>query len=240
MLAAEVRVSFETHSARLHAKAWLFEREGGFPTGLVGSSNPSHAALVNGLEWNVRLGALENAGLIGRFRATFAEYLADRTLEALTPGKDDDRLRAGLHGQRALGRHGNLVVAATGRGKTWVAAFDYAAATNRAGPPPRRLFVAHRREILEQSRAVFRIVLQDRQFGALLVDGEVPLRWDHVFPSVQSLSPDRLSQLPALFSRVKVAAGQSGAGLPGYPLPSPSSPSSSPSSPQPRSPVVGR
>ena len=232
-LGAEVRVSYETHATRLHAKAWLFERESGFSTGLVGSSNLSHAALVDGLEWNVRLGALENASLLDRFRATFAQYWADRSFEPFAPGEDDDRLRAALQAQRgggggggdaapewalrvnvaprthqrvlletlaaerALGHHRNLVVAATGTGKTWVAAFDYAAAASRAGAPPRLLFVAHRKEILEQSRAVFRLVLQDRQFGELLVDGEVPRRWDHVFASIQSLSAERLDNMSA-------------------------------------------
>jgi HKD family nuclease len=68
-LGAEIRVSYETHGTRLHAKAWLLERASGCSTGLVGSSNLSHAALVDGLEWNVRLGAVEHAGLVDRFRA---------------------------------------------------------------------------------------------------------------------------------------------------------------------------
>lgn len=67
-----MRVSYETDGTRPHATAWLFERDSGFSTGFIGSSNLSHAALVDGLEWNVRLGALDNAGLLDRFRATFA------------------------------------------------------------------------------------------------------------------------------------------------------------------------
>ena len=235
---AEVRVSYETHGTRLHAKAWLFERESGFSTGLVGSSNLSQAALVDGLEWNVRLGALENAGLLDRFRATFTQYWNDRSFERFEPGEDDERLRAALEAQRgggdtagsewvlrahvaarshqtalletlaaerASGRHRNLVVAATGTGKTWVAAFDYANLAKRAASQPRLLFVAHRKEILEQSRTVFRTVLQDRQFGEMLVDGEVPQRWDHVFASIQSLSAERLSQFaPDRFAMVIV------------------------------------
>ena len=59
------------------------------------------------------------------------------------------------------GRHRNLVVAATGTGKTVVAALDYAALVRRAGRPLRLLFVAHRDQILNQSRATFRAVLKD-------------------------------------------------------------------------------
>jgi superfamily II DNA or RNA helicase/HKD family nuclease len=94
-----------------------------------------------------------------------------------------DRLAA----ERALhGRFRNLVVAATGTGKTVIAAFDYLRACERAGIRPRLLFLAHRREILEQARATFRQVLRDGAFGELYVDGEVPEKWEYVFATIQS------------------------------------------------------
>ncbi len=67
-------------------------------------------------------------------------------------------------------RYRNLVVAATGTGKTMVAAFDYRALRGRMQNPS-LLFVAHRREILSQSLATYRAVLRDGSFGDLLVDG---------------------------------------------------------------------
>ncbi|MDB4944528.1 MAG: hypothetical protein JWP97_4062 [Labilithrix sp.] len=94
-----------------------------------------------------------------------------------------DRLEA----ERAVhGRYRNLVVAATGTGKTMIAAFDYLRACERAGTRPRLLFLAHRREILDQALATFRQVLRDGSFGELFVDGQVPATWEHVFASVQS------------------------------------------------------
>jgi superfamily II DNA or RNA helicase/HKD family nuclease len=92
-----------------------------------------------------------------------------------------------LAAERALhGRHRNLVVAATGTGKTVIAALDYVAQMVASGVPPRLLFLAHRKELLVQARQTFRHALQDASFGELLVDGETPKRWDYVFASIQS------------------------------------------------------
>ena len=93
------------------------------------------------------------------------------------------------------GRHRNLVVAATGTGKTLVAAFDYKR-LQAAGGYGRLLYVAHRKEILKQSLGAFRLVLRDGAFGELYVDGERPERGEHVFASIQSLHQDVLDQIP--------------------------------------------
>jgi superfamily II DNA or RNA helicase len=94
-----------------------------------------------------------------------------------------DRLAA----ERSLhGRMRNLLVAATGTGKTVIAAFDYLRACERSGSRPRLLFLAHRREILDQARATFQQVLRDFAFGEKYLDGEVPSRWEHVFASIQT------------------------------------------------------
>lgn len=89
-------------------------------------------------------------------------------------------------------RHRNLLVAATGTGKTVVAALDYKALwttlSSRAGTPPRLLFVAHRKEILEQARRVYREVLNDGSFGELWGYQQVPVVGDHVFASIQTLA----------------------------------------------------
>jgi superfamily II DNA or RNA helicase len=83
-------------------------------------------------------------------------------------------------------RFRNLVVAATGTGKTMIAAFDYAAQV-KGGVKPRLLFVAHREEILEQALVTFRNVLRDHSFGFLLKAGANPESNDHLFATIQSL-----------------------------------------------------
>ena len=85
------------------------------------------------------------------------------------------------------GHYKNLIVAATGVGKTIIAAFDYKrfrCSHNQA----RLLFVAHRKEILEQSLQKFQEVLNDFNFGQLYVDGKKPANIEHLFISIQSFN----------------------------------------------------
>jgi superfamily II DNA or RNA helicase/HKD family nuclease len=224
-LGAEVRINYQTTSTRLHAKAWLFDRNSGFHTAYIGSSNLSRAALLDGLEWNVRLAAGSTPALFAKFRATFDSYWADCSFKPYDPARDGDHLSDALAAARGASgtsvtplsgldvrpyphqaeilesldverivhdRHRNLVVAATGTGKTVVAALDYRRLGNRS-----LLFIAHRREILEQSLAMYRSVLTDASFGELYVGGTQPERWRHVFASVQSLAAYGVDNIPA-------------------------------------------
>ena len=210
---ARVKVSYNVQATRLHAKAWLFHRASAFSTAYVGSSNLSRAALTAGLEWNVRLSEVENRGVVGEIRATFDNYWEDPEFEDYEPDRFARQIAAErpadrlfsvfelkprpfqkeildkLQAERELhGRHKNLVVAATGTGKTVIAALDYRRLCTELGRRPTLLFVAHRREILRQSCDTFRHALSDPSFGERLVDGQRPADWDYVFASVQSLA----------------------------------------------------
>jgi superfamily II DNA or RNA helicase len=99
-LGAQVKVSFDGRTTRLHAKAWLFRRDTGLDTAYVGSSNLSRTALIDGLEWNVRLSAAEQPHLIDTFGATFEDYWNDPTFEEYEPGRDGDRLDNALAQER--------------------------------------------------------------------------------------------------------------------------------------------
>ena len=69
-----------------------------------------------------------------------------------------------------------------------MAAVDYARLRTRRSAASRLLFVAHREEILDQSRATFRHALRDAAFGEMWVGGHRPTRFEHVFASIQSLN----------------------------------------------------
>lgn len=225
-MGAEVRVSYDTRRTRLHAKAWLFHRDTGYSTAYIGSSNLSSAALLDGLEWNVRVSRAEVPDVLTKFAATFESYWEDPEFEPYDPAVDRARfdlaaraeqrgevfhdalleVRPFPHQQEILDRllaerelHGrwrNLVVAATGTGKTVVAALDYRRVWAQRGSA-RLLFVAHRKEILEQSLRTFRAVMRDGAFGELWVDGHRPVLWSHVFASIQTLAGVDLADLPA-------------------------------------------
>ena len=95
------------------------------------------------------------------------------------------------------GHYKNLVVAATGTGKTMIAAFDFKRfvqeyRSKNDNHMPRMMFVVHREEILRQSQSAFRHVLRDANFGDLFVGGAKPERLDHLFVSVQTYNSQRL------------------------------------------------
>ncbi len=90
-----------------------------------------------------------------------------------------------------FGRMKNLVVAATGVGKTVISAFDFKR-LRKVMPSARLLFVAHREEILKQSRDTFRAVLKDPNFGELLVGSYLPADITNLFVSIQSFNSKKL------------------------------------------------
>ena len=93
----------------------------------------------------------------------------------------------------------NLVVAATGTGKTVISAFDYRRfCKEHPGGTNRLLFVAHREEILRQSQYTFQNILRAPNFGDLFVGGSRPESLDHLFVSIQTVNSQELyDRLPA-------------------------------------------
>ncbi len=220
-LGASVRISYDLTTTRLHAKAWIFHRDSGFSTAYVGSSNLTHSAQVTGLEWNVRASSARNPDVVAKFAAVFDSYWRGQHFVDYEPDRFEDeqqrgRSTAGPHimlsplelrpepfqerlleliaVSRQRGHHRNLLVSATGTGKTVMAALDYGS-LRRQLTRSRLLFVAHSKEILDASAATFRHALREPTFGEMWVGGSRPRRFEHVFASIQSLNASDFNDL---------------------------------------------
>ena len=226
----KVRVSYDTERTRLHAKAYHFRRLSGFSTAYIGSANMSHAAITSGLEWNLKVTAQDMGHILEKFSAEFETYWNSREFIPydpndpsplrnaidrarnpsalrpfvffdLRPHPFQERILEALIRERTVRHHNrNLVIAATGTGKTVISAFDYKRFCEQKNKQVRLLFIAHRQEILQQALLTFRNVVRDQNFGELLVGSFQADRLDHLICSVGMLASRHLwEQLGSTF-----------------------------------------
>jgi superfamily II DNA or RNA helicase len=218
----EVRISYDIERTRLHAKAYHFRRNSGFSTAYIGSANMSHAAITSGLEWNLKVTAQDLGHILEKFSVEFETYWNSREFVPFDPEQPllfrtaidrarnprqngpmvffdlrphpfQERILEALERERSShDRWRNLVIAATGTGKTVVAAFDFKRFFEQKKRQARLLFVAHRQEILQQAQTTFRNVLRDQNFGELQVGQFQANRLEHLFCSVGMLASRRL------------------------------------------------
>lgn len=108
----------------------------------------------------------------------------------ITPYSYQQEMLDKLKAEREVrGYYRNLVVAATGTGKTVISALDYKRFRKQNPDKPcRLLFVAHREEILAQSIYTFRAVLKDANFGEMFVGKYKPDSIDNLFISIQTFN----------------------------------------------------
>ena len=91
------------------------------------------------------------------------------------------------------GNFRNLIVAATGTGKTVISAFDYKRFSDKLGRPAKLLFLAHREEIITKSWRTFQQVMKDGNFGGVMGGGAAePEKMDFLFCTVQTANSRRL------------------------------------------------
>ncbi|MFM2244444.1 MAG: hypothetical protein RL071_518, partial [Pseudomonadota bacterium] len=214
-----------------HPKAWRIEGPR-FGVGFVGSSNLSRSALSGGVEWNLRIDRDRDAHAWARVQASFqrlwesaavltadwveayARRVAARPTAAPSPGEREAEppltlpaptpiqveALAALQASRAEGRQRALVVMATGLGKTVLAALDLAQLFD--GGRPSVLWVAHRRELLEQAADTLRAAFPDARFGWMVAGDRPAAGCELLFASVQSLSRAAHTMAPDRFDAV--------------------------------------
>lgn len=149
----------------------------------VGSSNLSKAALKEGIEWNIRVDLQENPARFIHLLDAYQQLFESAKTQPLTqqwinnyqkrlqrfsprlpmPESAQDKVfephphqieaLTALREARLSGMKRGVVIMATGLGKTYLAAFDSRDVTNPQAP--KILFVAHRREILNQAETTF-------------------------------------------------------------------------------------
>ena len=114
----------------------------------------------------------------------------------ITPYSYQQEILDKLEAERKVrGYHRNLVVAATGTGKTVISALDYKRFRKQNPDKPcRLLFVAHREEILKQSMYTFRAVLKDANFGEMFVGSYKPESIDNLFISIQTFNSQSFTE----------------------------------------------
>ena len=220
----EVRISYNVKETRLHAKSYMFHRNSGYSTAYVGSSNLSHAAIAEGMEWNVKVTEQDLPNIIEKMRATFLTYWHSDDFKPFHP-EDREKLSQAIDRERGRKSEGtaaasysfdihpypyqqaildaldmerrgkdrwhNLVVAATGTGKTAISAFDYRRFAKTRKEGAKLLFIAHREEILKQSRDCFRQVMKAPHFGELAVGTYRATRPEHLFLSIQTFNSQK-------------------------------------------------
>jgi len=179
----------------------------------VGSSNITRSALKQGLEWNLRIDANEDSQRFQKILSEFDAVYRNERCHDLThqwidqyvkripdvstsapaePGQEEilpvpipndvqSEVLDALAASREQGYRRGLVVMATGLGKTWLSAFD-----TKAMNAKRVLFVAHRKEILEQAEQTFLRIHPNAKVGRYM-GPERDVNVDMLFASIQTL-----------------------------------------------------
>jgi superfamily II DNA or RNA helicase len=104
----------------------------------------------------------------------------------LKPFSYQNAILEDIQAERRADKHKHLIIAATGTGKTMIAAFDYKNYCTQFKSRPNLLFIAHREEILNQALSAFRQVLRDNNFGDIICSGNNSNQDNHLFCTVQS------------------------------------------------------
>lgn len=187
----DLRIFVSQREQGFHPKSYLFEYADHFKI-FIGSSNLTQTALKSNIEWNVKTISKQSAftdsvyaefdrlwdisepaskeliGSYARFIASLKKSSPQHKIyqydKALTPNEMQYDAMKNLHRLRSYGENKALVIAATGSGKTYMAAFD-----TKQSQAKKLLFIVHRENILCDAMDSFMQVMgqTDACFGML-------------------------------------------------------------------------
>lgn len=106
----------------------------------------------------------------------------EELVEEFRPNEMQELALEGLNNIRAAGGKKALIIAATGTGKTYLAAFDVANTK-----PKKMLFVVHREKILSDALNTFKQIIKDKRFG-IYTGTQKGIEADYLFASIQTIS----------------------------------------------------
>ncbi len=201
---------YKNELGSFHPKTYFFKLNNGNSVAFIGSSNMTYTAMKTGVEWNCKVCAQENQSLFIELQNEFQKLLSDKCSEKVTPDfirkyelswrpnsihdferKNKRQKVRGPNPAQSLallqlkdtrdeGYKKALVIAATGVGKTFLAAMD-------SQKFHKILFVAHVDEILDQAMKTFSEIHSGKSIGKFSGKEKVN-DCDIIFATVQTLS----------------------------------------------------
>ncbi|PRO66476.1 DUF3427 domain-containing protein [Alkalicoccus urumqiensis] len=210
-----------------HTKTYIFEYDDSYKI-IIGSSNLTHSALKSNVEWNVEIISKKERPFVERVLKEYhllwdachtlsedflrdyekqyeevqrlrpQQHVLQMRSEYVVPNKMQRRAMDNLARLRQLGETKSLVIAATGTGKTFMAAFDV-----QRVKPKRLLFLVHREDILIKAKETFEYLLhrENRTFG-MLTGTKKEAQADYVFANIRTMATRYESFSPDAFDYI--------------------------------------
>lgn len=208
----DLKVFIADKEKGFHTKAYIFENEDNYKI-IIGSSNITQRALKSNIEWNVMIISKKDTDFVTEILEEYQElwditgHVDDEFLDkyekfiksirqreqgqiiefndytVIKPNIMQKQALENLHRLRSLGETKSLAIAATGTGKTYMAAFD-AMEFN----PSKLLFLVHREDILRNAKETFRGLCKNKNIEMGLYTGNAKERdADYIFATIQTM-----------------------------------------------------
>ncbi|MBN7275007.1 DUF3427 domain-containing protein [Ligilactobacillus pobuzihii] len=203
-----------------HTKAYYFNHEN-FESAIIGSANLTQNALKCNFEWNLRVTSTDRGDVVKRIKDDLNELwnkatpltqqwvekyklvwkpnhyietskISEENYKKIKPNPMQKEALASLESLRTeKNAKKALIVAATGTGKTYLAAFDV-----RKYKPKRMLYVVHREQILEQAMKSFKEVIggPNSDYG-ILSGNKHELNCKYTFATVNMITSQKIKGL---------------------------------------------